>query len=92
MKRQVKYISELGLAFDMPKEAIKDDERLPNLIEIYENDVSRMEAVVESLEGKNMEEIVDRIAVWQNAIAVYKQKWEQAQVSWPLFGTDSSFE
>ena len=55
MKRQVKYISELGLAFDMPKEAIKDDERLPNLIEIYENDVSRMEAVVESLEGKNME-------------------------------------
>ena len=41
MKVVVKYVSERGLPFDTPQEAITHDEYLPNIISTYEEDLKK---------------------------------------------------
>ena len=79
MKKQIKYISELGRSFDTPDAAIEDDRRLLRTITIYEGDLVRMEAGGLFAGKPVTEELKEQ---WRHAIARYKAQWAEAQASW----------
>lgn len=79
MKRQVKYLSELGRSFDTPDAAIEDDRRIPRIIATYEGDLVRMEAGGLFAGKPVTDELKEQ---WRHAIAGYKAQWAEAQASW----------
>ncbi len=82
MRKEIRYISELGRGFSTVEEAIEDDKRLPYVISVYRNDLERMEAGLETFGSAPVtEELKEN---WRNAIAGYEEKWVKAQASWEI--------
>jgi hypothetical protein len=77
MRRQIKWISELGGSFDTPKEAFDDEGRLPSIIATYEADLVKMETTGEF--NGSTDDIEGWIDTWKDAIAIYKAKWVKAR-------------
>lgn len=73
MKRNITYVSELGNEFNTPEKAIADDDRIPEMISVYESDIKKYR------EFKNPpDEILEDISMWENELADLKCKWERA--------------
>jgi hypothetical protein len=78
MEQIIKYKSILGREFNTKDEAIKDEDRLVGLINIYENDLLRFKS------GKlflgETEPTKQEIENCENAILRFKEKWETVQL------------
>jgi hypothetical protein len=83
MRKVTIYISELGGSFDNREDAIKDDKRLPSIIEDYKNNLSEIKEgnmvagrVLTKAEAESLKEL------WEESIDYYFNKWQDAQNSW----------
>ena len=74
MKIQIKFISERGLAFDTPEEAIAFDKHLPNIIATYEKDLKKCKDLGD----------YERCESIEHCIKDFKEKWERAK-AWQEF-------
>ena len=77
MKSKIIYISELDRSFTTAEAAIADDNRLPEIIAKYKDDLRRME---DGLEMFGRSPVTNELKEqWRKAIFDYELRWEAAK-------------